>query len=108
MNFTPAELAQAVRRRVPDFVIDYDIDPVRQSIANSWPRIELDDSASRRDWGWSARFNLDAMTTTCSIACKMPRFPKAGGSGDWGLRCRRGSSTRRWRQGWWSWSAPAD
>jgi nucleoside-diphosphate-sugar epimerase len=61
MSFTPAELADAVRRHVPDFVIDYHVDPVRQSIADSWPR-SIDDSAARHDWGWSPRFDLAAMT----------------------------------------------
>jgi nucleoside-diphosphate-sugar epimerase len=76
MNFTPAELAEAVRRHVPDFVIDYDIDPVRQSIADSWPR-SVDDSAARRDWGWSARFDLDAMTADMLDRLRK-KFPKAG------------------------------
>ena len=52
MSITPAELAQAIRRHVPEFVIDYRIDPVRQAIADSWPR-SLDDSAARAQWGWA-------------------------------------------------------
>jgi nucleoside-diphosphate-sugar epimerase len=61
MNVTPAELAQEIRKHIPRFVIDYRVDPLRQSIADTWPR-SLDDSAARADWGWSPRFELAAMT----------------------------------------------
>jgi nucleoside-diphosphate-sugar epimerase len=61
MSFTPAELADAIREHLPAFVIDYRVDPVRQSIADSWPR-SLDDGAARQDWGWLPRFDLKAMT----------------------------------------------
>ena len=60
MSFTPAELADAIRGRVPGFRIDYEIDPVRQAIADSWPN-SLDDSAAREEWGWRPRYDLDAM-----------------------------------------------
>lgn len=61
MSITPAELAQAIRRHVPEFVIDYRIDAVRQAIADSWPR-SLDDSAARAQWGWAPAYDLEAMT----------------------------------------------
>ena len=59
MSFAPEELEAAIRKRVPDFVMDYDIDPLRQAIADSWPN-SLDDSAARREWGWSPQYDLDA------------------------------------------------
>ena len=61
MNFTPEELAAEIRRHMPDFSIDYDIDPIRQAIADSWPRY-MDDSAARAEWGWQPRYDLAAMT----------------------------------------------
>jgi len=61
MSITPAELAEEIRKHVPTFAIDYQVDPQRQSIADSWPR-SLDDSAAREDWGFSPRFDLAAMT----------------------------------------------
>ena len=60
MNFTPEELAAEIRKHIPDFVLDYRIDPVRQAIADSWPR-SLDDGAARQEWGWQPQFDLPAM-----------------------------------------------
>ena len=60
MSFTPTELADAIRRRIPDFAIDYDVDPLRQAIADSWPN-SLDDSVARDEWGWAPKYDIDAM-----------------------------------------------
>jgi len=60
MQLTPAGLAEEIRRHLPDFAIDYDVDPVRQSIAESWPR-RIDDSAARREWGWQPRYDAAAL-----------------------------------------------
>ena len=60
MSFTPSELAAAIHRRIPDFQMRYDIDPLRQGIADSWPD-SLDDSAARDEWGWTPRYDLDTM-----------------------------------------------
>ncbi len=60
MSVTPVELAAEIRHHLPDFAIDYDIDPVRQSIADSWPR-SLDDSAARSEWHWAPHYDLKAM-----------------------------------------------
>jgi nucleoside-diphosphate-sugar epimerase len=59
MNFTPEELAAAIRAIIPGFSIDYEIDPLRQGIADSWPRT-IDDSAARTEWGWMPRYDLAA------------------------------------------------
>jgi nucleoside-diphosphate-sugar epimerase len=60
-SFTPEELAQEIKKYIPDFEMKYNIDPMRQAIADSWPN-QLDDSAAREDWGWSPDYNLKAMT----------------------------------------------
>jgi nucleoside-diphosphate-sugar epimerase len=60
MQFTPEQLAAAIRKHIPGFEIDYDVDPLRQGIADSWPR-RLDDSAAREEWDWRPDYDLDAM-----------------------------------------------
>ena len=59
MSFAPAEIANEIRTHIPDFTINYDVDPVRQAIAESWPR-HMDDSAARTEWGWQPQFDLTA------------------------------------------------
>ena len=61
MNITPAELAAEIRRHRPEFEIDYEIDPIRQAIADSWPE-QIDDAAARAEWGWKPLYDLATMT----------------------------------------------
>tara|TARA_A100001037_G_scaffold92666_2_gene84085 strand:+ start:3588 stop:4532 length:945 start_codon:yes stop_codon:yes gene_type:complete len=56
MQLTPEGLADEIRKHIPDFRIDYDVDPVRQAIADSWPD-RIDDSAAREEWGWGPNFD---------------------------------------------------
>ncbi len=60
-NFTPEQLAAEIRKHIPGFTIDYEVDPVRQAIADSWPN-SLDDTAAREEWDWKPDFDLEAMT----------------------------------------------
>ncbi len=61
MSITPGELAAAIRRHLPGFTIDYEIDPLRQAIADSWPD-SLDDSAATAEWDWAPSYDLESMT----------------------------------------------
>jgi len=61
MSFAPEDVASEIKKHIPDFIIKYDVDPVRQAIAESWPN-SLDDSAARSDWGWEPEYNLASMT----------------------------------------------
>ena len=60
MSFTPEQLAQKIKAKLPDFKIHYDPD-FRQAIADSWPS-SIDDSEAGKDWKWRARIDLDHLT----------------------------------------------
>jgi len=62
MSFEPTQIFEAIRRQLPDFKMRFEVDPLRQSIADSWPN-SLDDTAARQEWDWKPAFDLDAMTT---------------------------------------------
>ncbi len=61
MSFTPEIIAAEIRKRMPSFKMSYDVDPVKQSIAESWPN-SLDDSCAREEWGWRPKWDLSSMT----------------------------------------------
>jgi nucleoside-diphosphate-sugar epimerase len=60
MSFTPEQLAAEIQKHLPDFTISYSVDPVRQAIADSWPR-HMDDSAARTEWGWETKYDMTTM-----------------------------------------------
>ncbi len=60
MSITPQQLANEIKRHLPDFKITYQVDPVRQAIADSWPR-HMDDSCAAQEWGWRPEYNLSTM-----------------------------------------------
>ncbi|MDW7772158.1 MAG: L-threonine 3-dehydrogenase [Desulfobulbaceae bacterium] len=60
MSLTPKELAEAIQKYIPDFIMNYQEDPVRQAIADSWPD-SMDDSAARSEWGWYPEYGLEEM-----------------------------------------------
>jgi nucleoside-diphosphate-sugar epimerase len=60
MSFSPIEIADSIRKHLPDFSMDCRPD-FRQAIADSWPQ-SIDDSAARTDWGWKEQYDLAAMT----------------------------------------------
>jgi nucleoside-diphosphate-sugar epimerase len=61
MSFDPDMIFHAIKKLRPEFEMDYDIDPLKQSIADSWPDM-MDDSCARREWGWQHQYNLTDMT----------------------------------------------
>jgi nucleoside-diphosphate-sugar epimerase len=60
ISFTPKEIAEEIKKHVPNFEISYNPD-FRQQIADSWPQ-SIDDSQARKDWNWKHEFNLESMT----------------------------------------------
>ncbi|MDF9829077.1 NAD-dependent epimerase/dehydratase family protein [Parabacteroides sp. PF5-6] len=61
MSFDPAIIASNIRKYIPDFKMEYEVDPLRQAIADSWPN-SLDDTCARQEWGWKPEYDLDSMT----------------------------------------------
>ena len=61
MSFDPEIIANAIRKEIPDLRVRYEVDPVRQAIADSWPN-KMDDTCARKEWGWVPRYNLEKMT----------------------------------------------
>ena len=61
MSFEPDTIYQQIRKYLPDFEMEYQVDPLRQAIAESWPN-SLDDTCAREEWGWQPEYDLDAMT----------------------------------------------
>ena len=61
MSFDPEEIFNAIKRYKPDFEMEYNVDPLKQGIADSWPD-SLDDSCARAEWDWKPQYDLDAMT----------------------------------------------
>lgn len=61
MSFCPEEQAAYIRTHIPDFSINYEIDPVKQAIADSWPDC-LEDYAARVEWDWKPKYDLASMT----------------------------------------------
>ncbi len=61
MSFEPTEIIAEVKRLVPEFEVKFEIDELRQSIADSWPN-SMDDSCARAEWGWKPEYDLRAMS----------------------------------------------
>jgi len=59
MSFDPSEIAEEIKKHIPDFTISYKPD-FRQQIAESWSQ-SIDDSDARSDWNWKPEFNLARM-----------------------------------------------
>lgn len=62
MSFEPGQIAAEIKKHIPSFEMSYNVDPVRQAIANSWPD-SIDDSAAKAEWGFETKYDLASMTT---------------------------------------------
>lgn len=61
MSFEPETLFNEIRKHIPDLSVTYQVDELRQCIADSWPN-NMDDSAAREEWGWKPKYTLAEMT----------------------------------------------
>lgn len=74
MSFDPEIIANNIKKYIPDFQMEYQVDPLRQAIADSWPN-SLDDTCAREEWDWNPTYDLDTMTKDM-IAKLKERFGK--------------------------------
>ncbi len=61
MSFDPEGVFDAIKKHIPTFTMRYEVDPVRQAIADSWPN-KMDDVCARKEWGWTPSYTLESMT----------------------------------------------
>ncbi len=61
MSFDPELIYASIKKYIPDFQMEYQVDALKQSIAESWPN-SLDDTCAREEWGWNPQYDLDKMT----------------------------------------------
>lgn len=61
MSVAPELIAAEIKKHIPDFVLKYDVDPLRQGIADSWPN-SIDTSAAFNEWGFKPKYDLATMT----------------------------------------------
>lgn len=61
MSFDPEIIYKSIKKYLPGFEMEYQVDPLRQAIAESWPN-SLDDTCAREEWGWKPEYDLDGMT----------------------------------------------
>jgi nucleoside-diphosphate-sugar epimerase len=61
MSFAPEHIFAEIKKHIPTMEMDYDVDPVRQAIAETWPN-KMDDSCAREQWGWKEEYDLARMT----------------------------------------------
>ena len=61
MSFAPETIFEAIKKEIPSFEMEYNPDPLKQSIADSWPD-SMDDSCARTEWDWKPEYDLESMT----------------------------------------------
>lgn len=77
MSIEPEDVAAAIRKHIPEFKLSYQVDPVRQAIADSWPN-SIDATAAATEWGFKAQYDLDKMTEDMLVKLRGKLLQKVG------------------------------
>lgn len=72
IDFTPAELAEAIKKDISDFTISYKPD-FRQKIADSWPQ-SIDDTVAQAEWGWKTEQTVDDLVSIMLTALRKKKL----------------------------------
>jgi nucleoside-diphosphate-sugar epimerase len=70
MSFSPKIIYNEIKKHIPDFEMEYQVDPLKKAIAETWPN-SMDDSCARQEWGWNPKYTLEAMTVDMLKVLKM-------------------------------------
>ncbi len=77
MSIEPEQVAAAIRKHIPEFKLSYQVDPVRQAIADSWPN-SIDASSAKEEWGFTYEYDLDKMTADMLAKLRGKLLQKVG------------------------------
>ena len=69
LSFNPPAIFEAIKKRIPSFEMDYNIDSVKSAISASWPN-KLDDTCARQEWDWAPKWDMDAMVDDMLMAIR--------------------------------------
>lgn len=73
MSIAPEDIEREIQKLMPEFKLTYDVDPIRQGIAESWPNA-IDTSAAQEEWGFSPKYDLEKMTVDMLEKIKEKQF----------------------------------
>lgn len=73
LSFEPEMIYAAVKKHYPDFKMKYEVDPLKQAIADSWPN-SLDDTCAREEWGWEPHYDMEKMAADMVEKLKMKKL----------------------------------
>jgi len=76
MSFEPSQIAAEIKKHLPNFTMNYQVDPVRQAIADSWPN-SINIEAAQKEWGFKAEYDLAKMTVDMLEKLKIKLHKKA-------------------------------
>lgn len=76
MSFEPSQIAAEIKKYLPNFTMNYQVDPVRQAIADSWPN-SINIEAAQKEWGFKAEYDLSKMTVDMLEKLKIKLHKKA-------------------------------
>lgn len=77
MSIEPEQVAAAIRKHIPEFKLSYQVDPVRQAIAESWPN-SIDASCANEEWGFTYEYDLEKMTADMLTKLRGKLLQKVG------------------------------
>lgn len=76
MSFEPSQIAAEIKKHLPNFTMNYQVDPVRQAIADSWPN-SINIEAAQKEWGFNVEYDLSKMTVDMLEKLKIKLHKKA-------------------------------